>query len=192
MGVATRIIRTPPQGERPAVPERSELHYTDIVAHDLFGDHVTTAWADDPLPEASQDFVWAMQWMHHQGSIAAGLEAAQRALRLLRPGGLLVITTELNLRDDETLDNAPTVLFQRRHLLALTEALKAEGHGVARPDFDIGADLFDRYVDVPPFGAAGTSFPPEMLERLAPAPHLKVLIDGFPCTSFGLVVRAAG
>jgi SAM-dependent methyltransferase len=192
MGVATRIHRTAPAHDRPTTPDLEGLHYTDIVARDLFDQFVTAIWADDTPLVDDLDFVWAMQWMHHQGSIQAGLDAAKAAMRLLRPGGLLVITTELNLRDDETLDHSPTVLFQRRHFQALAEDLRADGHVVAAIDFDIGADVFDRYVDTPPYGPEGTAFPPEMLARLAAAPHIKVSVDGFPCTSFGFVVTCRG
>ncbi len=188
MGVTTRLHRTPPGADRSDRPDRMELHYADIVARDLFDQHVTTIWADQAPDDDNLDFVWAMQWMHHQGSIDAGIAAARRAMNLLRSGGLLVITTEFNMRDDDTLDHAPTVLFQRRHFTALAEMLRADGHNVAPLDFDIGGDVFDRYVDTPPFGPDGTSYPASMMERLAPAPHIKVSVDGFPCTSFGFVV----
>ncbi len=58
-------------------------------------------------------------------------------MRTLKPGGLAVHTTEFNFLDEEhTIDNWPTVLYQRAHFERLAEALRADGHRVAPLDFD--------------------------------------------------------
>src|SRR6266851_5360016 len=62
------------------------------------------------------DFCWSMCSFEHVGSIELGLEFVQNSLRCLNPGGLAVHTTEFNFEQGaETIDNWPTVLFQRRH-----------------------------------------------------------------------------
>lgn len=116
------------------------------------------------------------------GSIANGLNFIENSLLTLKPGGISVHTTEFNIHDGDTVDNWPTVLFQKRHLLELAERLKARGMTVYDFDFDMGKGLLDGFVDLPPF------FDPERPLQNGHA-HLKLSIDGFVCTSFSFVVR---
>ena len=78
------------------------------------------------------------------------------------------------------------MLPQRRHFEALAERLRARGHTVAPLDFDVGSKPMDRFIDVPPFPGDG------VLERMGAAGdcrHLKLAIDGFASTCFGIIVR---
>jgi hypothetical protein len=56
--------------------------------------------------------------------------------------------------------------------------LRARGYEVAELDFSHGNGFMDRFVDLPPL----TDYPG--------ANHLKLYIQGFACTSFGLIVNA--
>jgi hypothetical protein len=69
------------------------------------------------------------------------------------------------------------VIYRKRDLLALRDALEAKGHVVEPFDFDFGDSEADRHIDEPPYGGK---------------PHLKLRIDGFASTSFGLIVRKSG
>ncbi|MBV8166007.1 MAG: hypothetical protein JO021_04385, partial [Alphaproteobacteria bacterium] len=94
-----------------------------------------------------------------------------------------VHTLEFGLADDaEPVDNYPTVLFQKRHLVALAERLTRAGYRVSPFDFDCGDGVLDQLVDVAPAGSGRVSLPP--------AAHLKASFDGFICTSFGIIVTA--
>ena len=110
------------------------------------------------------------------GSLEAGLQFVINSVeRCLRPGGIAVHTTELNMSsDDHTLDSGPTVLYRRRDLIGIVDALRDRGHDVQpfRPAPD--AHVLDFHVDVPPF---------------AHDPHLKLEVGGFVTTSAGIVVR---
>lgn len=140
-----------------------------------------------PPDLAGYDAVWSICALEHLGSIARGMEFVENAMAALRPGGIAVHTTEFNFLDDErTVDHWPTVLPQRRHFTALAARLGALGHAVAPLDFDVGGRPMDRFVDVPPFPGDG------VLERMGAAGdcrHLKLAIDGFASTCFGLIVR---
>ena len=133
------------------------------------------------------DFCWSVCSLEHVGSIALGLDFVVNAMACLRPGGTAVHTMEFNLENGETIDNWPTVLFQRRHVEDVVARLIAAGHHVAPVDFDPGAGVMDQFVDVPPFAQ-------DMKSVLAypEGPHLRLSVDGFPCTSLALIVRAAG
>lgn len=136
------------------------------------------------------DFCWSICALEHLGSIANGLAFIRNSLATLRPGGVAVHTTEFNfLNDERTIDNWPTVLFQRRHFTHLTEELRREGHHVEELDFRIGNKPLDKFIDVPPFAH---DWPQAIASEWGDAPHLKISIDGFASTCFGLIITKGG
>jgi len=125
------------------------------------------------------DFCWSTCSLEHLGSIEKGIAFIERSLRTLRPGGVAVHTTEWNMSDEGgTIDNAQTVLFQKKHLLEAIARIRRAGFTVAEPDFALGEDLFDGITDLPPYGVHG-------LDLL----HLRVALWGYRCTSFGLIIQ---
>ncbi|NOG72849.1 cyclopropane-fatty-acyl-phospholipid synthase family protein [Roseicella sp. DB1501] len=141
------------------------------------------------LPEAlldgSRDLVWSACSMEHLGSHEAGLAFVETAMRCLRPGGIAVHTTEMNLDPaGPTLDRGSTVLFQRQHLEALEARLAARGHRMLPLDDTHPAGALDQFVDVAPFEEGRVPLGP-----ITP-PHLRLSIAGYPATSVGIVVVA--
>ena len=133
------------------------------------------------------DVCWSICALEHLGSIAQGLDFIENALATLRPGGLAVHTTEFNIDPRAgTIDNWPAVLFQRHHFTALAERLAAQGHDVAPLDFDVGDGPMDRFIDLPPWIH---DLPDEYASWHGNPACLKVAIDGFVSTCFGLVIR---
>jgi SAM-dependent methyltransferase len=157
------------------------LRFDQICPPEQFERHVTWRACDMnaiPADLTGFDFCWSACALEHLGSIDKGLEFIERSLDCVRPGGVACHTTEYNVSSNGvTVETGGTVLFRRRDLEAFAERLAARGHAVAPFDFDTGLLPLDRYVDVPPF---------------RPEPHLKLLIDGFACTSVGIIVRKAG
>lgn len=128
------------------------------------------------------DFCWSACALEHLGSIEKGLQFIEKSLRTLKPGGVAVHTTELNLQDGETIDNWPTVLFQKRHLVEFADKLERQGFTVEPFDFNPGAKVLDGFVDIPPWGSDAI--------RISDATaHLKLCVDGYPCTSVGMIIR---
>jgi len=140
-----------------------------------------------PSDLTDYDFCWSICALEHLGSIAAGLAFIRNSLAALRPGGVAIHTTEFNfINDDQTIDNWPTVLFQRRHFTQLAEELRKEGHDVAELDFRIGDKPLDKFIDIPPFAH---DWPQSIAaEWGGSAVHLKISIDGFASTCFGLII----
>ncbi len=142
---------------------------------------------DIPTDLASRfDFCWSACSLEHLGSIELGLHFIEQSLATLKPGGVAVHTTEFNLDDEETIDNWPTVLFQRKHFMELVERLRRKGHQVADLDFDAGNGFLDGFVDMPPW-----SYSKQALKPASDDAHLKLSLDGFVCTSFGVIVTKA-
>ena len=95
--------------------------------------------------------------------------------RCLKPGGIAVHTTELNLSSDEnTLTGGSTVLYRRRDIIELIERLRAKGHEVRPFNQAPDAHVLDYHVDVPPY---------------THDPHIKLDMSGYVTTSVGVVVR---
>lgn len=121
------------------------------------------------------DFCWSACALEHLGSIENGLRFVERIVDCLKPGGWAVHTTEFNTSsNDLTVSEGATVLFRRRDFEALAARLRAKGHFVAPFDFTPGLAAVDRYIDVPPFRAE---------------PHLRLAIEGYATTSFGIIVQ---
>lgn len=128
-----------------------------------------------PMDLVGFDFCWSACALEHLGSIRAGVEFIERSMECLRPGGFAVHTTEFNQSSNsDTLETGSTVLFRRRDLEELVARLTALGHIVGPLDLDPGAQALDRYVDLPPYRVT---------------PHLKLAIQGYVCTSVGLIIQ---
>ena len=129
------------------------------------------------------DFCWSACALEHLGSIANGLNFIEESLTTLKPGGLAVHTSEFNLGIGATIDHRNTVLYQERHVVPFVQRLRAQGHEVTELDFSRGEGVLDNFVDTPPW-------PNETVgPRFWPYACLKVYLQGFTCTSFGLIIR---
>lgn len=118
------------------------------------------------------DFTWSSCALEHLGSIAAGADFVGEQMRCLRPGGVAVHTTELNVSSNErTVEAGATVLYRRRDVELLVDRLRREGYEV-EADLTEGDAPADRHVDLPPFTDT----------------HLRTALGEFTTTSFALVV----
>lgn len=121
------------------------------------------------------DFVWSCCAMEHLGSLDAGADFVVRSMDCLKPGGVAVHTTEFNVSDGErTVEKGPTVAYRRSDLEELASRLGEQGHHVDLC-FELGRTRADLHVDVVPFTNT----------------HLRVMLDEYVITSFGLIVTAA-
>ena len=160
--------------------EKQALNPLGICAQDQFERNVDFAYADmrdlSGL-DADFDFLWSSCALEHLGSLGAGLEFIRNSLALLKPGGVAVHTTELNVASlGETIESGPVVLFRRIDLEKLAGELAEAGHSLAL-NFNTGGEPADQHVDLPPYNR----------ER-----HLKILYARHATTSFGLVIRKSG
>jgi 2-polyprenyl-3-methyl-5-hydroxy-6-metoxy-1,4-benzoquinol methylase len=120
------------------------------------------------------DFIWSSCALEHLGSLRHGMDFVLNAMECLRPGGIAVHTTELNVESDtHTIETGHDVIYRKSDLLGLADELRARGHVVEPFDFDTGDSDADRHVDEPPY-----------VGRV----HLKLRICGFASTSYGIVV----
>jgi len=176
----------PPDDERALVWDNSNqlgshierIYHPHLCDRDRFFEKVSFRTVDmNAIPPelTDYDFTWSSCAYEHLGSIEKGLAFFENSLKCLRPGGIAVHTTELNLSsNDDTLDNRGTVIFRRRDFETLTRRLVEQGHEVIPITFDTGDTELDRVIDMPPYSADA---------------HLKLALLRWVTTSFGMIVR---
>lgn len=156
----------------------AQLNQRGLCPPDKFVDRVRFREVDmRAIPEDLRefDFLWSSCALEHLGSLQAGADYVLAAMDCLRAGGVAVHTTELNCDSDvETIEVGGSVIYRKRDLLVLAEALQKQGHRVEHIDFDLGATDADRHVEESPY--QGT-------------PQLKLRLGPFASTSFGLIVQ---
>ncbi len=124
------------------------------------------------------DFCWSACAYEHLGSIEAGLAFVRNSIDCLRPGGIAVHTTELNLTSNrDTPDHDSTVLFRRRDIERLVLDLHRAGHRVMPITYDQGQGEVARHIDLPPYSHDD---------------QLKIAVRKYVSTSFGLIVQRGG
>ncbi len=200
-GVEVTITDLPPNSEEYKKWHDTEQHTTNIkkshhsglVDSDTFERLAALRYVDmNDIPQdiTGYDFCWSICALEHVGSIKKGLDFIENSLNTLVPGGVAVHTTEYNFaNDDRTIDNWVTVLFQRKHFQEIHDRLTLKGHRVAALDFSVGSNPLDRFIDLPPYSHENNEF---LAKQWPAAPHLKLTIDGFASTCFGMLITKAG
>jgi SAM-dependent methyltransferase len=158
----------------------ADLRFRGISTRRQFFKHIEFSNVDMnhiPSEISGFDFTWSSCAFEHLGSIDLGLQFVKNSLKTLKPGGVAVHTTELNVgSNDETLLTGPTVLFRRQDFEKLEKELKAEGHQL-NLNFWLGDEPLDQFYDIAPYS-----------ENV----HLKLKLENFVTTSFGLIVQKGG
>ena len=153
------------------------LNRRGICDPELFHKRVSFRFADmRQLPDdlGTFDFVWSSCSLEHLGTMVLGERFVNESLKYLKPGGVSVHTTEFNVQSNgKTLTKGWTVIFRKKDMQRLAANVRRRG---CRLDLDFaGGNLpYDRIVDKPPYQHDI---------------HLKLSLDDFVVTSFGLIIE---
>jgi 2-polyprenyl-3-methyl-5-hydroxy-6-metoxy-1,4-benzoquinol methylase len=132
------------------------------------------------IPEESYDFAWSSCAFEHIGNLEDGLKFVVDAMRLVKPGGIAVHTTEINLSSNhETLSDGGLCIYRKRDIEQLDRRLRIHRCGIENVDWNAGCEIEDLNFDTPPYFSSGK-------------PHIKLELEGFITTSILLVVRKGG
>jgi hypothetical protein len=122
---------------------------------------------------------WSACSLEHLGSLAHGTQFIRNAMKVLKPGGVAIHTTEFNLTsNDATIEHQDLSLYRRRDVDALVADLISDGHTPSAVDYEQGQGYAETVVDLPPFGRG--------------EPHLRLRIADFDSTSIGLIIQKGG
>ena len=171
-----------------------KVHFADIIDRATFDRQVNLKYVDmNAIPkdlDEQYDYCWSVCALEHLGSISKGLDFVKNSMRVLKPGGVAVHTTEFNYTNEpETIDNWPTVIFQQNHIEKLADELHKSGYEMAPLNFNAGDGILDRFIDIPPYSFGEGWLNRETWGDVNQGAHLKMSLDGFPCTCIGLIVR---
>jgi 2-polyprenyl-3-methyl-5-hydroxy-6-metoxy-1,4-benzoquinol methylase len=123
------------------------------------------------------DFAWSSCCFEHLGTIEKGLDFVRNSVeQCLKPGGIAVHTTELNMSSDaDTVEESiETVLYRKSDLITFVDEMRNRGHDVAPVLIGQNAHALDFHVDVPPYSHN---------------PHIRLQLAGYVTTSIGLLIR---
>lgn len=133
------------------------------------------------------DFIWSLDHLNKLGNAQAIREEILSAVDRLKPGGVAVFAFDLDL---STEGNDPrSQRLRRSDLKLLAKEIIAAGHYLAAVDLKAGEDELDSFIDFPPY-----RFDHKIKELWKQdVLHMKLLIGGAVCTSFGLtIIRGPG
>lgn len=155
-----------------------DLFYGGICSEDRFREQVSfraVNMNDIPDDLGKYDFAWSCCALEHLGSLQAGMDFIVNSANCLKPGGLAIHTTEFNVSSDfDTLESPGLSLYRRLDFVELQNRLCELGYSTLPMNFYTGNLPEDKYVDLPPYE-----------QKI----HLKLQIEKYVLTSFGLVIR---
>ena len=123
------------------------------------------------------DFIWSSCAMEHLGTLQAGIDYVLSTIRLLKPGGVSVNTTEFNVGSEkETITSGENVVYRRCDLEELAAAVRHKRSFMAPLSLELGQHRFDLDYDEPPYSTRG-------------GPHITLKLNGHICTSVMLIVQ---
>lgn len=172
-----------------SMPElmRRMSHRHELIAGDRFDAGVTGrigSVSDMPIEETGYDVVWTIDHLNRLNSAAAARNEILAAMGRLRPGGVGVFVFDLDLSSEGVSDTAARL--RRDDLKMIARQMIADGHYVAPLNFKAGNGPLDCFIDTPPY-------PGQVSQPLRDvwgdeALHLKLLLGGAVCTSFGMMI----
>ncbi|MDR0898966.1 MAG: hypothetical protein LBM27_01255 [Lactobacillaceae bacterium] len=122
------------------------------------------------------DFNWSACAVEHIGGLEKSVNFLIENLKTLKKGGIAVHTSEFNLSSlTETSIEPNCIIFRKKDVERVIDKISSLGNDVFPINFKIGNYLADNYVDMPPYATKGA--------------HLRLLLNDFVTTSFGLIVR---
>ncbi|HVG42167.1 MAG TPA: hypothetical protein VM888_11205 [Chitinophagaceae bacterium] len=121
------------------------------------------------------DFTWSSCSFEHLGTIQKGIDFLINQLKTLKPGGWAVHTTEFNISsNDQTLDDANTVIFRRKDVEQVAAEVMRLGHFMEELDYSLGGLPEDFHVDIFPYKSDV---------------HLRLQINEYVATSIGIIIQ---
>jgi SAM-dependent methyltransferase len=155
-----------------------DLFYPEICPKEIYFQNVEFEYLDmNTIPGSvtGYDFCWSTCAFEHLGSIELGKKFISRMIDCLKPGGVAVHTTELNLSSNsETVFEGDTVLYRQQDFIEMANTLSAKGHHVAPLDFRLDNSTYTGHISFAPYK-----------EPI----HLILLYAGFIATCFGLIIQ---
>jgi len=159
-----------------------KLFFDYMCKEETFRENVSYANLDmNHIPEniGEYDFCWSSCAIEHVGGLDLSKAFLKNMLKVLKPGGIAIHTTEFNLSSNVgTKEDGWSVIFRKQDMEEYANWCMERGHKVEL-SFARGTEEGDLYVDVRPYGRVNPSF------------HLCLELHGYASTSFAIIVKKA-
>ena len=152
-----------------------QLERPDFCDNDTFYDNVSFMSLDmNKIPEELRnfDFCWSSCAFEHLGSVEKGREFVINSLKVLKPGGVAVHTTEYNISSEDSIDIPYKAVFGKNFFDELRDEVIAQGHYFAPLDYRLGNHPDDDHVPM----------------QASIEDHLKLYVSGTIATSIGIII----
>ncbi|MDR0558910.1 MAG: class I SAM-dependent methyltransferase [Prevotellaceae bacterium] len=160
----------------------NDLYLPNICTKENFQNNVQFMYLDmNHIPDDLKnfDFCWSACAYEHLGSLEYGKQFIYNMLKTLKPGGIAVHTTEINLSSNtDTFISNNCSIFRQCDFEEMYNILTREGHQVSPLDFRLDGCPVDSIISYPPYDALNSVMP-----------HFKILIDSYISTSFGMIIK---
>jgi len=158
---------------------RDALFRENMIDRDEFDRRVSFYNADmndlNQFERGAYDFIWSSCAVEHVGSLDKAATFLKGANELLKPGGVSVHTTEINISSLDTLfDDGNIVIFRDNDLRRLDRDMRSQRGCIENLDLDPGSEVLDVAYSVPPYDKGA---------------HVKLELCGHVSTSVLLICR---
>jgi len=129
----------------------SKLECPRVCDKDTFYENVSFIPIDmTNIPDdlGDYDFCWSSCAFEHLGTVQKGKEFIYNTLKLLKPGGVSVHTTEYNISSEESSDIPYYAAFGKKFFDELRDEIESQGHFFAPLDYRLGNHPDDDYISV--------------------------------------------
>lgn len=158
--------------------DRENLYMESICGRELFDRYVSYRSVNmNQIPEdiGEYDFCWSSCAIEHVGGLEQSKQFLKNMIKVLKPGGIAVHTTEFNLSSNEdTAETGDNILFRRKDIEEMQAWFLQHGCHM-EVSFKRGRKTGDLFVDIPEY-------------RRTPY-HLNLSLEGYASTSFAFVVQ---
>lgn len=171
-----------------AAGDVSRLFRSNIVTKSKFDENVTYMDLDmNHIPDdiGKFDFCWSSCAIEHVGGLELSKQFLKNMIKILKPGGIAVHTTEFNLwSNDETIENGFNVIYRRKDFEEIQKWMNDNKCEMVL-SFKRTQKEADTYLPLPPYVALPL-YPGLDHDRRN---HLNLILDNFVSTSYGLIIK---
>lgn len=152
----------------------------DIVSREVFDQFVSYRDLDmNNIPEdiGLFDFCWSSCAIEHVGGLNLSKAFLKNMIKVLKPGGIAVHTTEFNLwSNEETEEDGYSIIYRKKDLEELKEWYQENGCTMEL-SFKRKAEGENMYLPIPPY------------EDNDNRSHINLVVGNFASTSYGIIVK---
>lgn len=124
------------------------------------------------------DFCWSSCAIEHVGSLELSKEFLKKSLSVLKPGGVAVHTTEINLlSNDDTIIEGMSVIYRRKDLEEIQQWCQNNGYEMPLSFKRGNLSAGDMFVDFPPYTFDKNPY------------HICLFVDSYVTTSYGIIIK---